>query len=120
MRRKIVVSALLFIVSSFVTPALFACESCWPANVKDPSGGISSRIRCYASNDGMWEICTVKEDYSGCNTDDTDPTACPISGGGGQTGGAGGTGSGGSTCSTAATGACPPDCRNCGGGGSLY
>src|SRR5205085_6215883 len=117
MSRKIALHALLLVIASVaIAPALQACETCWPANVKDPSGGISSRIRCFASNAGMFEICTVKEDYSGCDTDDTDPSVCPISrDGGGGAGGGGGTGTGGSTCSTRATGACPPDCWDCGG-----
>ena len=121
MRLRILLSMLLLTISSLaIAPALYACEDCWPANTKDPSGGYSSRVKCYAYDKGLWEICTVKEDYSGCNTDDTDPTACPVkSDTGGGTGGGGG-GTGGSTCSTNATGACPPDCWECGGGGLLY
>lgn len=123
MSRKTVLSVLLLIIASVaVAPALQACETCWPANMKDPSGGTSDKIRCYVSSDGVWELCTVKPDYSGCNLDDTDPNACPASTstGGGTSGGGSGTGSGGSTCSTRATGSCPSDCWDCGGGGMLY
>ena len=120
MRLRILLSTLLLMISSLAfAPSLYACESCWAANTKDPSGGYSSKVRCYTWDKGMWEICTVLEDYSGCDTSDTDPTACPISSGdNGGTGGGGGTG--GSTCDTSATGACPPDCWDCGGGGMLY
>lgn len=123
MFRKVLQSALFLVIAVLtLAPALQACEDCWPANVKDPSGGTSDKVRCYTHNSGMWEICTVKQDYSGCNLDDTDPTACPSGPDEGGSGGSGGTGTGtgGSLCSTRITGACPPDCANCGGSPQLY
>jgi hypothetical protein len=109
MKRFFSVLAVLFV---FGLGTSLACQDCFSQGAKLPGGpstGNAPWTMCYSYSGGFYEICTVKADDSGCNTSDTDPTACPES-----TGGSGGTGGGGEDdCQREASGMCPAQCMSC-------
>lgn len=81
---KTKVLAALIGICLVCSPALYACESCIKGGTIDPSGGSSTATRCYASDSGSYEMCTPKQPDDGtCTMTDTNPAACPVSGGSG-------------------------------------
>jgi hypothetical protein len=117
MRPQVLVRIVVVMLCVMSGPLLFACETCITGGQVDPSGGSSTFTRCYASPDGMYELCWPPANGIGnCTMDDTDPFACPesSSGGGGDIGGGGGDGGGSGGCSYDDTGACSAECASCG------
>jgi hypothetical protein len=103
-----------------VGPAVYGCETCYKPGDTDPVGNLLDKAKCWTSDDGNWEICTVNSDDRNCTTSDTDPTKCPKQSSGGGDGGGGYGGGGGEGCTYTSAGVCPWNCISCSGGGGLY
>jgi hypothetical protein len=89
-----------------------ACENCYLTGSTSPKGNIVRKTTCWTESSGLYQSCYVLADYSDCQMDDVDPTACPEKTGDG--GGSGGGGGGGSIdCQRTSSGSCPPECMSC-------
>jgi hypothetical protein len=88
MKNKVLATMFLIGICLAGSSALYACETCIAKGNTDPSGGVASWTKCYASDSGSYELCTPKQPDDGtCTMQDTDPAACPVSGGSGGGGG---------------------------------
>lgn len=90
MKNKVLATMFLIGICLACSPALYACQSCIAKGNQDPSGGSAvDWNRCYSWDSGNYEVCTIDPDTKDCKMSDTDPNACPISGGSGGSGGGG-------------------------------